>query len=138
MKVLTEFERGYLSASIDTDGSLSLYKNKSKAYRGWKAEISLSFSNNSVSYLTRICDMIGSKVKLVEKKNSKNYKISFRHNVLRWLLPQLELTIKENRRLYAIKILNHFKKGINQHTNTSEYEKGLELLVDKFQYSEYD
>lgn len=138
MKNLSEYERGYLSASIDTDGSLSLYKNKSKAYRGWKAEITLSFSNNSEKYLIRLCNMIGSRVKLVKKKNSNNFKISFRHNVLKWLLPQLKLTIKENRRLYAIEILNHFRKGINQHTNSPEYEKRLQDLVESFQKAEFD
>lgn len=137
MKSLSDFERGFLSLAIDTDGSFYLIKVKSTTKRDWKIEISLSFSNNSQEFLNFIQNIIGSDLKLVRKKGSKNYKISYRHKVLKWLLPQLELIIKENRRKIAIKILNHLNIGINQYNNTAYYESELISLVNQFQKAKY-
>ena len=130
MKILTDYEKGFIEASIDTDGSILLYNAKVKiTKKGWSPRIILVFYNNSIQFLDKIQKILGTSKNYIKKKSniSKNinYELRYHHADCRCILPQLRLVIKEKRRILALEILEFIKHGTNQYTITPEYKKRI-------------
>jgi len=135
MKQLTDYERGFIEGVIDSEGSITLNKKVlmlRKNKRGWTPNIRLEIANNSLEFLGKIQEILGTNIKPVSKKGSRNYKIALRHKVIRELFPQICLIIKENRRLLTLELLSTLKIGINKYTNSAEYENRIQEIVGKW------
>jgi hypothetical protein len=135
MKQLTDYERGFIEGVIDSEGSITLNKNKlmlRKSRRGWTPNIRLEIVNNSLDLLNKIQRILGTNITPVLKKGTRCYKIALRHSVLRELFPQISLVIKENRRLLALELMNTLRVGINKYTNSDEYENRIQEIVQKW------
>ena len=136
MKILSEYEKGFIEAAIDCDGSLSLIKDtyhkdhgyRKRMKRGYYIRITMSFSNNSLELLGKIQDILESNLTPALAKGTKNYNMVYRHTVLRWLLPQIELVIKEQRRKIALQILDLLETDQREPNR----EETLQDLVEKF------
>lgn len=110
---------GWLEGMIDGEECLSIYKNKTKfCRRGFTYRPRLSFSqtdSESIPEIIKIIseitglDNIGSKHRYLfpsKPQHKPQTGIWFESKVLRKLLPQLKLIIKEKHRLLMIKALN--------------------------------
>ena len=141
MKILSDYEKGFLEGIIDADGCVSLYKKRyykdkghGSAKRGWTPSIKVMIANNSIELLQKIQNIINEKGMIAEKRKKGykkiNYELRYSHDVCRWLLPQLRFIVKEERRILALKILSHIKGNTR---GDDAYEKKLEQLVKEFQ-----
>ena len=106
---LTPYEKGFLEGMIEGEGSIIIYRPKNRIIN-----IRLTISNTSLNLIQKIKNIIGSGYIQPKKDGSYEYRMS--HRILRWLLPQLQFTIKEKekRRLAALKSFKIRKLGINQ------------------------
>lgn len=133
---LSQYEKGFVEAFIDTDGSIYLSKVKRIRGKGYTPKIALDFSNNSIKILEKIKEILNQEHrKLTLKKGSKNYKISFRHGIIRKLFPQIRLVIKEDKRKKSLEILKHLENaaiGGRGKINTLEYQEKMDKLVEDF------
>jgi len=140
MKELTDYERGYLEAIIDGEGSIYIsidYRNREhRIKRGYTVTIRCIISNNDINLLNKVKNIIGSG-NVVKKhgsgiyKNNINYEVRFNHDVQRWLLPQLNLIVKKERQKLAIQLLETLKYK-NQYNNSYKNEKLIHTLVCKW------
>jgi len=111
---------GWLEGMIDGEGSLSISKNKTKeCKRGFSYRPRLSFGqsdNFSIPEIIRIVfkltnlENVGKNTRTYEKWKTQN-RIWFESNILRKLLPQLKLIIKEKQRLLMIEFLDLISKN---------------------------
>jgi len=128
MKPLSDYEKGFIEASIDTDGSIGLSKKQQGII-----VIELSFSNNSLEYLDKIKQMLNTTNKSVLKKGTKNYTVKVGVTTMKWLFPQIKLVVKENKRIVALKMMDikntYHSKGIK---NPDEYRKKMYALMKDF------
>ena len=122
MKILNDYEKGYLEAMIDGEGMLTVMVSRSKAYKcGFQFSPACSISNTDMKLLDKIKEVSGDggSIQLHQRyRPEKNYKESYiyrmgRHQ-MRWLLPQLKLTAKEDQRKLVLEALEITKghKGL--------------------------
>jgi len=136
MEKLNEYEVGFLEGVIDTDGSINIRRSKRydrEGSRGWEPQVRLTVSNNSVELLRKVKQIIfertGYTTKLAHKKGSDNWEYRiYSSEVLRWLLPQLNLIVKREKQRKAIELLNLMKLGINRFTNKAYNKRLYDLL----------
>lgn len=102
MKIFNDYEKGFLSAFIDTDGCISINKVKSQSNtnrnRKWQIRIRIRFTNNSIELLNKVQDIIESNKSPHKQSNCKAYDLVYEANDCRWILPQLSLIIKEDKK----------------------------------------
>ena len=131
MKALTDYEKGYLEAVIDAEGSLTIRKLKARKYRAGYEFSPMGFiSNTNKLFLEKIKSIIGSGSIVVHQKygSEKNYKPSFRYQfprkILRELLPQLNLIVKKRQKELVLRALEITKghKGLGRLLETRELE----------------
>jgi len=113
---LTEYERGFIEACIDTDGSIFIEKHKNQ--KGTESYYPVvSFSNNSVKLLNKIKKILKVNNKLILKKGSKNYKFAIKSHKALNLLKSISLVVKEEKRLKLIRLgeISTSRYGRNQY-----------------------
>jgi len=141
MKKLTRYEIGFLEGVIDSDGCLTSYRlkpNKSETHRRNRQsfKLRLSIANNSIELLNKIQDIIGESGSIVVKHDNRykttSYELKYSHTVLRWLLPQLRLVVKEDRRVIFIQVLELIKQS-NRFANSDidDRHSKIEQLLDE-------
>lgn len=121
---------------IDADGCISIHKR----YVGncFKISIRCIISNNSKEIISKVKKIVENRCYIIRKKTPTNinYEMRFNHNAIRWLLPQLRLTVrhKEIRRKASISYLKYSKLGINQYSNENRQSK-VDKIVKIFKES---
>lgn len=132
MNKLNSYEKGFISAFIDTDGSICLDNvNTRKTPR-----IAVYFNNNSIELLERVRDMIGIEKSFKLKKGSRNYALVYYRAQAVELLKQVKLIVKEHRREVAIELGDYIAslggRSINQYSKPPDYDDKIRLMVESF------
>lgn len=126
MKELNEWEKGFVSAFIDTDGGIYLDKRTNTVSN---FNCKMVFFNNSKELLDKVQDILGSNKRYQIKYNNKSsYELRYYGKDMRWILPQLELVVKEKKRLAVIEFLNYSIKGSNQFSGIEHKEKHFQIF----------
>lgn len=134
MKKLNRYERGFIEGIIDGEGYLEFSKQgvskneNSRTKSGFVWRSRLSISNNSLKLLNKVQRICGKG--FIVKKPKGNYELRYGSNVLRKLLPQIKLVVKERKRRVLTKALSIITFGRNQYTEN--YDKKLEKLLVEF------
>lgn len=130
MKELNGYERGFIEASIDTDGGIYLERKKNTLH----IAVRIRFFNNSKEFLDKIQEILGTNKNYVRRKGSrnKNLILGYSNNDCRWILPQLKLVIKEEKRKIALELLESIRNGNNQYTITDVHKEKKSELFHKF------
>ena len=127
-KTLNDYEKGFIECFIDTDGCIVFGNKKSQSY----ISIQLVFSNNSRNILDKIQEIFNSNKNYTVYKTSagnNHYVLVYQANTCRWILPQLKLVIKEEKRKLALEILN-VRKGINRNYKRINKKRFIKRLED--------
>lgn len=127
MKPLSRYEKGFLEAAIDGEGSLTVYR-RGDVGKGI-AVCRLSISNTNLEFLEKCQEIIGAGT-IVRKRQERGYEYRCRANSLRRLLPQLDLIIKRDRAEKMLEILGSVKMGANQHSY--RYRERIEKKIAEF------
>lgn len=144
MNKLNDYESGFISGFLDADGSLIIIKKKNKKVkRGWTIDIMVCFSNNNISLLKYIQQLIGIDGTFITVQDSRSDKfndqsrLTYNANTARKLLPQLKLIHKEDKRIMMLDILNtkQEKNSFRYDYNKVEY-KLKKWLNYKYDYGE--
>ena len=117
VRKLDEYERGWIEAAIDGEGSFLLRKTK---HNNWHC--TLEISNTDKRFLEKAKKMIGDgKIYSSYEKKERRFQL-FRRNALIDLLSQLSLTIKERQRILIIEALGLIQRR--------EYEPLVSILQE--------
>lgn len=126
--VLTDYERGFLEALIDGEGSISLIKhNKKKLRRGFAWHCSVAIGNDNRKLLEkaqRICH--GGHL---NPEYGTHYTLQLGIKVMKEILPQLDLIVKREQSiliLWAIELLH--TQG-SHHTPNDEFLEQIYLDI---------
>jgi len=136
MKKLTSYQKGYLEAMIDGEGSLAVRKWKSSKYRSGYEYVPLcTISNTDYKLLFFIKKIIGNgSIVIHDRPKQKNHKQPWRYNMtrntMRVILPQLKLVIKEKQRKLVLKALEYTKGHKGRGKNLNKI-KELETICQK-------
>ena len=117
MRELSDYERGYIEAFLDTDGTLGAYMG----YQQYKNSLSpnlairIDFINTDIKILEKVIEIIGPG-RISENENNGNFKstkpifrLMYTIKVADWLLPQLELVIKDDKRRAIMEVIKKHK-----------------------------
>jgi len=130
--MLDAYEKGFISAFIDTDGSICLNKVKNRK----TPQIAVYFSNNSIELLEKVRDMIGLDRPLIHHKGTKNYSLRYFNKKASELLKQVELVVKEKRRKAALELADYLEsqggRKMNQHTKPKGFDEKVRDIVESF------
>ncbi len=120
-KKVEDRELGWLEGMIDGEGCLSISRNKSRELRrGFSYRCRLSFGQTDPYSIPRIMEIISKltglkyvgKIRHLPSETHKpQERIWFEASVLRCLLPQLRLTVKERQRLLILEMLEILKQN---------------------------
>ena len=114
--MLTEYQKGWISGIIDTDGCLCFSKHRTtpiKAKRGYTWEPKLQITSTDRNFLEKIREMIGEGgIRSGTNKPQEHIRVR-KHawsydlwpNGLRRLLPNIRLVIKERQRVLLLEAL---------------------------------
>jgi hypothetical protein len=98
------YDKGWIEALIDGEGSLSLIKEKRAHFKaGCTYKPRLNISNNSLELLKKARAVIGAGC-IMRKKKLKQLDVS--SNGLRFLLPKIQLIVKEKQRRLLLDALH--------------------------------
>ena len=135
-KILVNYEKGFVEASLDAEGTVALYRNHNKHWdceRGFHWIPHVSIVNTNLEFLRKIKEICGGgRLYLKARRNLlRNQKALYiyemNRGVMKCLLPQLSLVIKEKQRQLLIEALNLIIHG----GNSSEHIRQIQLLNDK-------
>ena len=105
-KKLTQYEKGFLEGLIDAEGCLCLYMSKT-GYACIEPEFTIS--NTNVKLLKKARKFVGGgTIQYCKNRNikyKKLYLLKMSPNIMREVLPQLNLIEKEHKRKIMLKIL---------------------------------
>jgi len=134
---LTDYQRGFLEAIIDGEGSLGLIKINSQGRTRWNPYCAIS--NTNMKILDKVKTITGGTIH--SNGNEKNprwhkcYEIKIPTNILRQILPQLDLCKSEQKRLVirALELVNyqrgsHHPMIIEQYNELEEIHKKLRII----------
>lgn len=115
---MTDYERGFLEAAIDFEGSLTIRRLKMvKRYsHGYEIVPMGLVSNTNIELLKKLQSILGGGSIVVHQryKDHQDYKPSYRYNftrdAMRCVLPQLTLIEKERQRELVVKALEVIKR----------------------------
>lgn len=141
-KTLTDYERGFLEATIDFEGSLTVRRLKSTGrYSHGYAIAPMGFvSNTNIELLEKVQTMMGCGSIVVHQryKNNEDYKPSYRYNftrpALRCILPQIVLVEKKRQKEIVVKVLDIIKNGGKYYPGKimpGEVYQELDQMVDE-------
>jgi len=135
-KNLNQYEKGFLEGLIDGEGSISLAKTKTKqntkwrTNRGFQWQPRMEIGNTNKQLLEKAQKIIREGVITKSGKTKKGvifWKYTASSNVLRRILPQLQLIVKERQKLYLLKALKILKMG-NMPRDMDSYDGELEQI----------
>ena len=140
--MLTDYERGFLEAHIDTDGSVSLHRRRNRPF-SWEPD--LTFNNTCAELLEKLRGICQggtvSPERPVHKRTTKgpfNKKQLYRYRVpkskMREILPQLTFVKKERQRILMIEAMGMLRKG--KRHNEAETQRLLEIHREMGQLNE--
>jgi len=134
-KKLNEYEKGFLSCFLDTDGYISLSKVKRKKYKtgkGWHPSYMMGFCNNNIDLLKKIENIIGYEGRYVKKKGSSNWSLRYgKREIIRGILDQIKLIVKEKRRILLLEYFYLADHRLEQSNN--DYERKLFTIFDTWE-----
>jgi len=136
MKVLSDYERGYIEAFIDSDGSISVYRNSKNPDR-FRPRVDVCFHNNCLEVLDKIAEMLGLETRIYKKQKSNRVNPSYTLKVTKKidqyeLLRQLQLVVKEERRKIALKVLELDNFGRNSRELSEKYIQNMNILLEEY------
>lgn len=106
MRKLNDYEKGFIEAFIDTDGSITIGKPRRKEII---PHISVRFSNNSKEILEKVMKILGIRKNLQTHSKKKRHcytlLLSRRESVA--LLKQIKLVVKEDRRKAILELYEY-------------------------------
>ena len=103
---MNDFEKGWISALIDGEGSLSLIKEKREHFTaGCTYKPRLNIGNNSLELLEKAREIIGAGA--IINKNRKLKQLDVSANGLRYLLPKITLIVKDKQRKLLLNALHY-------------------------------
>lgn len=122
-KLLTDYEKGFLEAAVDGEGTISLYRNHNRCWhsqRGFQWTPYVALTNTNLSFLQKIKEICGggrlylraSRNPLRNQKALHIYEMN--RGIMRGILPQLSLVVKEKQRRLLLEAL-----GLAIHGGTS-------------------
>lgn len=107
---LTDYERGWIEALIDGEGSLSLFSDKRPHQElGCSFKPTLSIGSNDRPLVERARTIIGAgsiRANNAAARMNVLWQYTLQSHGLRWLLPQLSLVLKERQRLLLLEALD--------------------------------
>ena len=109
-KTFNDYEKGFLECFIDTDGGIYFHNVSGILYSY------IRFYNNSKELLEKVINIIGTGFIKEHhtkgfKTDKKHYRIQYNLKDILWILPQLSLIIKEDKRIMAIGLSKNTKQG---------------------------
>lgn len=131
-KELTQWERGWISGLVDGEGTIYFGKTSKPSSRGFHLYlVKLKVSNTCRELLEKVCDVIGTGWigKNVDKRNNRKtvYVFEVGSNVMRWLLPQLNLVVKKRQKELVLRALDLLREA-SCIVDASEQHKQLDDL----------
>lgn len=123
--MLTEYERGFLEAAIDADGCIGIWVRKPvdndhrrRLKSRWRPYVIVT--NTNLAFLEKIKSICGNRgfirKSTYRKARQRNWKDGYAYvltiEAMREILPQLHLTIKEERRLLCLEFLELTKSDV--------------------------
>jgi hypothetical protein len=108
----TDYERGWLEALIDGEGSILVHRDRKKQ-RGW---LVFSISNTNRALLLKAQSLIGGKIRPYSDPNPRSrrqYLLAVYGKTLEWVLPQITLIVKEQQRQISLEIIHLRGTGPN-------------------------
>ena len=122
IRQLSLYEKGFIEAALDGEGTIGLYKEKTeKVRRGFCWRVRCQISNTNKLWLEKIKRIIGAGHIGKDYRHRENhhqcYTLYLSANVTRQLLPQIKLVIKEKRRVLTIEALHLLKEHTSSNTS---------------------
>jgi hypothetical protein len=106
--IFTDYDQGWLSAIIDGEGNLSLYKSKRKNFKYKYSYVPrICVGGKCLELMERVIEIVGHGC-IIQNKKSKVYNVDISANGCRKILSNINLIEKRDRRillLEALKIL---------------------------------
>ena len=130
LKKLNDYEKGFIEAFLDTDGGIYLAKGKHI-----KQGVVVTFFNNNRKLLEKVVKILDLKDPVFVEKKNKNisYELRIRQvAIVKPLLEQITLVIKEKRRKIALELLLFGNQALNVHKRTIQYKETIQRLIDLF------
>jgi uncharacterized protein (DUF1778 family) len=99
---LNEYEKGWLEALFDGEGSLSLSYGKQKTSDRPRIDIRMDISNTNLEILEKAKKIMGggsiSSFTSFNDNRKKRYRLCVRTKIIRNILPQLDLIVKREQK----------------------------------------
>lgn len=114
-KVLSAYERGWMEAFIDGEGSLSLCYGRQKTSPRPRIDIRIDISNTNLEILKRAQQIWGggsiSTFEYTDGNRKRQYRLSCRSTIIREILPQLNLIVKREQKNLILEALSLIDRG---------------------------
>jgi len=109
-RTLSDYERGWLEAAIDGEGYIGIRLIKLKRHASSiEVHARVAITNTNTQFLERARSIAGAgniwKYDRHNPLHKPRYTLEIHADSLRWLLPQLRLTIKERQRILFLEYL---------------------------------
>ncbi len=108
-KILTQYEKGWLEAAVDGEGSISISFQKQKTSPRPNIRVIMSISNTNRDFLVKAQHLFGAG-SICHKTPDGNRKgafvLSVHARMIREILPQLDLIIKKRQKELALETLS--------------------------------
>lgn len=135
MRVLNEYERGYIEAFLDADGCISVYRNKKDCDRS-RPRVEVGFYNNNLAVLEKISSILGISANIYKKEVNRvnpSYTLKVTKKAEQYeLLKQLNLVVKEERRKIALRVLEFDNFGRNTQELSEDYVMKMDGLLEEY------
>jgi hypothetical protein len=130
-RTLTEYEKGFIEGFLDADGCITLNQG-----RNLKPKVIVCFANNSIEILEKIAKIIGEvkPPRLISKRPGYELRIQ-RQSVVKNILSQISLIVKEPRRKIALKLLEYDRTMLSSKKRPANYHNVINKLVNEFKNS---
>lgn len=126
---MDDFDRGFISGFLDADGSIIIRKLKSGS-----ATVAVQFYNNNIDTLVYLQEKIGKEycsLYVTDKGDRMSFSLNVKKAMLLDLLKQLNLVMKEKRRVLAIKLLEMQLTPLKMRTQANRAR--IEMLIEEWE-----
>ena len=136
MKILNDYEKGYIEGTLDGEGCLTIYRIK-RSNNHYGYYLNVSWVNTKIEFLEKIKEILGSSSKIYNHnygKGNRNptYLLRLTSNEIPNILNQINLVIKEEQRkilLEATPLIIHGKLKTVIELRRNNEEKLRELYL---------
>ena len=111
IRKLEGYDKGYIEAALDTDGSIGIYHIKGK--NKFSPRVKTSFYNNNIDLLWKIAKILGKGRPYSTMRNV--WQLDYHNQDSYEILTQIELVVKEKKRFIALEIIEN-KMRMNRYT----------------------